>query len=257
MIDSTRPSIISVENIESRFGQTYLHRGISFKVDRPSIVALIGESGCGKSVLLREIVGLFKPLAGSISVLGTPIWSSSAQQLAAVKSRMGVLFQNGALFSALTVGQNVAAPMREQADLPQDLIAGLVHLRLALSGLPETVATKMPSQLSGGMRKRVALARALALEPEILLLDEPTAGLDPINARAFDRLIRTLCDSLKLTVLLVTHDLDTLKGIVDRIIVLSGGKVLADGSLNEVASIKHDWIQAYFSATGENLRSAF
>jgi phospholipid/cholesterol/gamma-HCH transport system ATP-binding protein len=159
-----------------------------------------------------------------------------------------VLFQNGALFSALTVGENIAVPLRENTDLPRKTIDQLVELRLGLSGLPVSVAAKLPAELSGGMRKRAALARALALEPELLFLDEPTSGLDPINARAFDSLVRTLCDGIGLTIVMVTHDLDTLSGIVDRVVALADGKVLAEGTVAEVSRVDHPWIKSYFSA---------
>jgi len=241
-------AIIEARSVETKFGDVVVHRDVSFSISEPSVVALIGGSGCGKSVLLREIVGLLRPTGGKTFLFGTDIWGADQAALHAVRMRFGVLFQNGALFSALNVCDNVAVPLREQSDLPESLVEEMVCLRLGLSGLPEGTAMKMPSELSGGMRKRVALARALALEPEVLFLDEPTSGLDPINARGFDQLVRTLCDSLGITVVLVTHDLDTLWGIVDRVIVLGEGRVLADGSISEVAQFKHDWVQAYFSA---------
>ncbi|MCB0310507.1 MAG: ATP-binding cassette domain-containing protein [Bdellovibrionales bacterium] len=241
-------SKVRVSSIRTSFGAQVVHSDVSFNIDLPQIVALIGSSGSGKSVLLKEIIGLLRPNAGAIHVLGVDIWQASSAQLAKLRSRIGVLFQNGALFSAINVFDNVAAPLREQSDLPEEMIEQLVQLRLLLGGLKPETAAKMPSELSGGMRKRVALARALALEPEILFLDEPTSGLDPINARAFDQLVRTLCDSLKITILLVTHDLDTLAGIVDRVIVLDQGKVIADGTVTHVAQLDHPWISEYFAA---------
>lgn len=241
-------SIIQVQDIKTRFGSQVVHDGVSFQIKQPEIVALIGGSGCGKSVLLKEIIGLQRPTAGKIFVLEKEIWKLAEHQLIQIRNRIGVLFQNGALFSALSVAENIAVPLHEQTDLPAEIIEQIVLLRLALCGLPTSSAAKMPSELSGGMRKRVALARALALEPQILFLDEPTSGLDPINARAFDKLIRTLCDSLALTIILVTHDLDTIEGIVDRVIVLGEGHVLADGPVREVSRNQHEWIQTYFAS---------
>lgn len=243
------PAVV-VRSVVTKFGQHVVHDGVSFSVPRGQVVALIGGSGSGKSVLLKEMIGLLKPTAGGIEVLGVETTSAPREELQQVYNRCGVLFQNGALFSAINVADNVAVPLREQTGLPEPLISEIVRLRLALSGLPLSAAQKMPSELSGGMRKRAALARALALEPELLFLDEPTSGLDPINARAFDRLIRTLCDVLGLTILLVTHDLDTLRGIVDTVVALGKGRVIAQGSVREVASSDHPWLHAYFHARG-------
>jgi phospholipid/cholesterol/gamma-HCH transport system ATP-binding protein len=252
----TAESILKVDSIETRFGSNHVHRGVTFEVTRPSVIAIIGGSGCGKSVLLREILGLLRPAAGSISIFGQDIARISESELRELRNRYGVLFQNGALFSALTVGQNVASPLREQTRLPAHLIDSVVELRLALSGLGPETARLMPSELSGGMKKRAALARALALEPEILFLDEPTSGLDPINARSFDELVRSLCDGLALTVVMVTHDLDTLESIIDRVIALADGKVLADGPVHEVARVDHPWIRSYFSARAKSSKKS-
>ncbi len=241
-------TLLEVADIRTVLADSVVHERISFKIERPQVLALIGGSGCGKSVLLKEIIGLLRPTSGNISLLGLNVWQSSQEDLVELRKRFGVLFQNGALFSALSVFDNIATPFREQSHLKQKLLSELVFLRLGLSGLPASAAYKMPSELSGGMRKRAALARALALEPQVLFLDEPTSGLDPVNARAFDKLIRTLCDSLGLTVIIVTHDLDTLWGIVDRAIVLGEGKVLADGTVDAVSKVAHPWISSYFSA---------
>lgn len=240
--------VIRVESVVTRFGEVLVHDGVSFSVEPGTVVALIGGSGSGKSTLLREIIGLLRPTGGRVYLFEKDVWDCSPEDLEGVRNRIGVLFQNGALFSALTVGENVAVPLIEQTDLPHDVISSIVQVRLALTGLSRETAEKMPSELSGGMRKRVALSRALALEPEVLFLDEPTSGLDPINARAFDRLVRTLSDSLGLTVFMVTHDLDSIISIADRLIVLGEGKVLADGDLAAVSRSEHPWIQTYFSA---------
>lgn len=240
--------IIEVSHLRTEFGTQVVHRDVNLTILPSTITALIGGSGCGKSVLLRQLLRLLKPSAGTIKVLGHDIWELTDDELRKLRGQIGVLFQNGALFSALSVEENVAVPIIEQMDLPPDVVKDIARLRIALSGLPRTAATKMPSELSGGMRKRAGLARALALEPELLFLDEPTSGLDPINARAFDVLIRTLCDSLGLTIIMVTHDLDTLAGIVDQIVVLGEGVVLASGPPNQVKQQPIPWIQEYFAA---------
>jgi phospholipid/cholesterol/gamma-HCH transport system ATP-binding protein len=239
--------VIEVDGIVTRFGAQAVHDGVSFKVKRGTLVALIGGSGTGKSVLLREIIGLQRPTSGDIRLLGTDVWSSTAEQMDAVRRRFGMMFQDGALFSSLTVAQNVAVPLIEHATVPPALLRPLIALRLAQAGLGPDAAEKMPSELSGGMRKRAAIARALALEPEVLFLDEPTSGLDPTTARGFDALVRSLVDDLGITVFLVTHDLDTLLTVVDRIIVLARGTVLADGTVREVLAADDPWIQSYFS----------
>jgi phospholipid/cholesterol/gamma-HCH transport system ATP-binding protein len=240
--------VIDVRGIRTAFGAQVVHDGLDLQVRRGDLVALIGGSGTGKSVLLREIVGLHRPDAGSVSLLGTDVWSADGDALAAVRRRFGMMFQEGALFSSLDVAANVATPIREHLDLPDALVDELVRLRLSLAGLPPDAGAKLPSQLSGGMRKRAAIARALALEPEVLFLDEPTSGLDPITARAFDALLAFLNRDLGITVFVVTHDLDTLFGIARRIVVLGRGRVVADGSIEEVVRIDDPWIQSYFSS---------
>jgi phospholipid/cholesterol/gamma-HCH transport system ATP-binding protein len=240
--------VIEVRDIVTRLSGALIHDGVSLSVPRGEVMALIGGSGTGKSVLLKEIIGLIRPQAGTIKLFGEDVWTASESQLMALRRRFGVLFQDGALFSSLTVEQNVAAPLREHTDLPVNDCLELARLKIALAGLPVSACTKMPSELSGGMRKRAALARALALDPELLFLDEPTSGLDPISARAFDRLIRLLSDSLGLTVFLVTHDLDTLLAMVDRIVVLAHGKVLGQGTVEDLKKIEDKWLQDYFSA---------
>jgi phospholipid/cholesterol/gamma-HCH transport system ATP-binding protein len=239
--------VLEVDGIVTRFGTQTIHNGVSFRVHRGQLVALIGGSGTGKSVLLREIIGLMRPTAGKVRLLGTDIWNAAPDELAAVRRRFGMMFQDGALFSSLDVAHNVAVPFVEHTHLPPQVLWPLVHLRIALAGLGPEVAPKMPSELSGGMRKRAAIARALALEPEVIFLDEPTSGLDPITARGFDKLVRFLVDDLRVTVLLVTHDLDTLLTVVDRVIVLGKGKVLADGPVSEVMQTDDEWVRSYFS----------
>jgi len=240
--------VVDATGVVTRFGAQTVHEGLQLRIRRGELVALIGGSGTGKSVLLREIIGLHRPDAGRVRLLGTDVWNAPAHELAAVRRRFGMMFQEGALFSSLTVAANVAAPLREHLDLPEDLVDRLVRLRLSLAGLPPEAGAKMPSQLSGGMRKRAAIARALALEPEVLFLDEPTSGLDPITARAFDELLRFLNRDLGITVLVVTHDLDTLLGIARRIVVLGRGRVIADGDADAVVGVDDPWIQSYFSS---------
>ena len=241
-------TVLEVRDIVTRFGADTVHDGVSFAVRRGEVVALIGGSGTGKSVLLKEMIGLMRPTSGSVHLLGTDVCRSGEEEMNGLRRRFGMLFQDGALFSSLSVAENIAVPLREHTDLPDALIAPLVGFKLSLVGLSPDTGRKTPAELSGGMRKRVALARALALEPEILFLDEPTSGLDPIGARAFDSLVRTLSDSLGLTVFMVTHDLDTLLSIIDRTIALSTGKVIADGPVAAVMRSDHPWIREYFSA---------
>ena len=189
-------TIVEVDSIVTRFGEQTVHDGVSFKLQRGTLTALIGGSGTGKSVLLREIIGLQRPTGGRIRLLGTDVWQDSEEKLNAMRRRFGMMFQDGALFSSMTVAQNVAVPLVEHARVPPALLDPLIKLRLAQAGLGADAAEKMPSELSGGMRKRAAIARALALEPEVLFLDEPTSGLDPTTARTFDKLVRSLVDDL-------------------------------------------------------------
>lgn len=240
--------VLSVESLVTRFGAQVVHDGVSFGVERGEVLALIGGSGSGKSVLLREIIGLVRPTAGRIELLGTDVWQSKPYAMDELRGHFGVLFQDGALFSSLTVAENVAVPFVEHTDLPRDLIAPLVGFKLALVGLPPDAGAKFPAQLSGGMRKRAALARALALEPDLLFLDEPTSGLDPVGAREFYRLLRALADSLGLTVFFLTHDLDMLVAIADRVIALAAGRVIADGPVAAVRKSDDPWLQEYFAS---------
>ena len=242
----TQDAIIQIRDLVNCFGVQCVHQGLNLDVKRGEVLGVVGGSGTGKSVLLRSIVGLRRPTDGEIHVFGKDLMALSGQSRAMVERRFGVLFQRGALFSSLTVTENVALPLIENAGLPRSEAERLAQVKLALAGLPPGTGSKYPASLSGGMVKRVALARALALDPDILFLDEPTAGLDPIGAAAFDSLIRTLRDALNLTVFLVTHDLDTLYTLCDRVAVLSQKKVLVVDTLDKVAATDDGWIQAYF-----------
>lgn len=238
--------IISVRDLSTRFGTTIVHKDLALDVTRGEVLGVVGASGSGKSVLLRTIVGLLKPSAGQITVLGTDVLTAGTAELYAVQSRWGVMFQDGALFSSLTVRENVAAPMRERLGIDPATCAALADLRISMVGLAPSAADLFPSQLSGGMRKRAGLARALALDPEILFLDEPTAGLDPIGASEFDALIIALQKALGLTVFLVTHDLDTLHATCDRIAVLAEKRVLVTGTMADMQRVDDAWVHAYF-----------
>ncbi len=238
---------VRVRGLVNRFGPKTVHEDLDLDMRKGEVLGVIGGSGTGKSVLLRSIVGLHTPNAGEIEVFGQKITTLSRAERIKVERRWGVMFQDGALFSTLTVRENVMAPMVEHTRIPAPLMRELADLKIRLAGLELEAAPKRPSDLSGGMRKRAALARALALDPELLFLDEPTAGLDPIGAGKFDELVRSLSNALGLTVFLVTHDLDTLAATCDRVAVLSDGKVLAIGPLDEVRENPHPWIQEYFS----------
>jgi phospholipid/cholesterol/gamma-HCH transport system ATP-binding protein len=239
-------TVISVRDLTTRFGKTTVHDGLSLDVQRGEVLGIVGGSGTGKSVLLRTIVGLRRPDAGQVTVLGTDMLTADPAALRAIQTRWGVMFQDGALFSSLTVRENVEAPMRERLDIDPVTRAALADLRLAMAGLPLSAGSKYPSELSGGMRKRAGLARALALDPDIVFLDEPTAGLDPIGASDFDNLIIALQQALGLTVFLVTHDLDTLHATCDRIAVLAEKKVLVTGTMTELERFDHPWVHDYF-----------
>jgi phospholipid/cholesterol/gamma-HCH transport system ATP-binding protein len=239
------PPAIRVEGLVTRFGGHLVHEDAGLDVRRGEVLGVVGASGSGKSVLLKVIVGLLRPTTGRIVVLGHDVGTLDPQRRIALQARCGVLFQDGALFSSLTVAENVKVPLVEHTRLPAALVDEIVRVKIAMVGLPADAAHKFPSQLSGGMRKRAGLARALALDPEILFLDEPTAGLDPIGAAAFDRLIRHLQQGLGLTVFMVTHDLDSLSAICDRIAVLIDRKLLV-GTLETLQRETHPWIRAYF-----------
>lgn len=252
--DSRREAVIKVRGLVNRFGTQVVHDKLDLDVYRGEVLGIVGGSGTGKSVLLRTIVGLNRPAAGSIEVLGVDVLNGPEAERRSVEKRWGVAFQDGALFSSLTVLQNVMAPLREHMNLSPGLMKALGELKISLVGLPPLACSKLPSELSGGMRKRAALARALALDPEIVFLDEPTAGLDPIGAAAYDDLIGELQRSLGLTVFMVTHDLDSLYAICDRIAVLAEKRVLVEGPIEMMTSVDHPWVQEYF--TGPRARAA-
>jgi phospholipid/cholesterol/gamma-HCH transport system ATP-binding protein len=242
------PPIIRVRNLRNRFGAQVVHESLDLDVKRGEILGVVGGSGSGKSVLMRSIIGLRRPDAGEIEVLGVDARSDDIEDRLHIERNTGVLFQDGALFSSLTVGENVQVPLKEHhPELPDSLRYELSLLKIKLAGLPADALDKLPSQLSGGMRKRAGLARALALDPPLLFLDEPTAGLDPIGAAAFDKLTRTLQQALGLTVFLITHDLDTLYAICDRVAVLADRRVVAIGPLAEIERLDHPWVQDYFN----------
>ena len=239
-------SAITVSDVVVGFGERTVLDRLSLEVRKGEVLGFVGGSGAGKSVLLRTIIGLIPKRDGRISVLGSDLDTADGEARRSVERRWGVLFQHGALYSSLTARQNVEFPMREHLKLPEDLMNEVAETKLAMVGLSRADATKMPSELSGGMTKRVALARALALDPEILFLDEPTSGLDPISAGDFDSLIRTLQRTLGLTVFMVTHDLDSLYTICDRIAVLADGRVVEIGSIADMHKSQHPWVKSYF-----------
>ncbi len=239
---------IVVEGLVNRFGSQTVHEDLDLKVRRGEILGVVGGSGTGKSVLMRSIIGLQPPTEGEIRVFGKSMTEGDPDAEIGVRNRWGVLFQGGALFSTLTVGENVQVPLKQFfPDISPELLDEIARFKTVLSGLPEEAAGKFPSELSGGMKKRAGLARALALDPELLFLDEPTAGLDPIGAAAFDRLTRELKETLGLTVFLITHDLDTLHEICDRVAVLADKKVIAVDTVPNLMQLDHPWIQEYFN----------
>ncbi len=239
---------IVVEGLTNRFGDQVVHEDLSLKVRRGEILGVVGGSGTGKSVLMRSIIGLQVPQEGHIEVFGRSITDADPDETLGVRNRWGVLFQGGALFSTLTVGENVQVPLKQfYPEIGPELLDEIARFKVVLTGLSAEAAAKYPSELSGGMKKRAVLARALALDPELLFLDEPTAGLDPIGAAAFDRLTRELADTLGLTVFLITHDLDTLYEICDRVAVLADKKVIAIGTIPELLESDHPWIDEYFN----------
>ena len=240
-------NIIEVRGLRNSFGTQVVHENLDLDVRRGEILGVVGGSGTGKSVLMRSIIGLQLPDAGEITVFGEPMIGRDEEEAKHVRRRWGILFQGGALFSTLTVAENVQVPIREYFPaIDQKLLDEIASYKIVMSGLSPEAGPKYPAELSGGMKKRAGIARALALDPELLFLDEPTAGLDPIGAAAFDQLIRELQKALGLTVFLITHDLDTLYAICDRVAVLADRKVVAIGTIPELLALDHEWIQEYF-----------
>ena len=246
MSGAASDNVIEVRGLVNRFGRHTVHEGLDLDLRRGEILGIVGGSGTGKSVLLRTIVGLREPQGGTVRVFGADLDGLDRADRQAIERRWGVMFQNGALFSSLTVRENVEVPLRAVPGLDVAAREALAELKVSLSGLPWSANEKYPSDLSGGMRKRAGLARALALDPEILFLDEPTAGLDPIGATAFDRLLVDLRDALGLSVFLVTHDLDTLHACCDRVAVLAEKKVLTTGTMADMLHVDHPWVKEYF-----------
>jgi phospholipid/cholesterol/gamma-HCH transport system ATP-binding protein len=256
LLDQEGPAL-EVRGLVNAFGDNVVHDKLDLSVERGEVFGVVGGSGAGKSVLLNSIIGLREPQAGVIRVFGQDLETASRRRWDAINRSWGVLFQQGALFSNLTVRENVASPMFEHTDLTRQEINELADLKIALVGLKPEAGLLKPAELSGGMRKRAGLARALALDPELLFLDEPTAGLDPIGAAAFDELIKDLSDTLDLTVFMITHDLDTLYEITDRVAVLADKKVVAVAPVRELESSDHPWIREYFlGPRGRAVRAA-
>ncbi|CAH1659904.1 Phospholipid/cholesterol/gamma-HCH transport system ATP-binding protein [Chelatococcus asaccharovorans] len=246
--------VIRVRDLVVGFGDKTVLDHLDLDVYRGEVLGVIGASGSGKSVLTRAIIGLIPKRQGTIEIFGENVDTLSVEARRAMERRWGIMFQHGALFSSLTVKQNVQVPMREYLDLSDELLEELASLKIAMAGLPADAADKYPSELSGGMTKRAALARALALDPEVLFLDEPTSGLDPIGAGEFDELIKTLQDTLKLTVFMITHDLDSLHAVCDRVAALARGKVIAAGTIAAMLTTEDPWLRAYFQ--GPRARAA-
>jgi len=245
-VTASKETLIEVRGLRSQFGDNVIHDDLDLTVERGEVIGVVGGSGTGKTVLLNTIIGLKEPEGGSVSIFGHDMATLSKEEAADVERRTGVLFQSGALFSSLTVLQNVAAPLVEHTRLPMAMIDEIAEMKIAMVGLKPEAHHLKPAELSGGMKKRVGLARALALDPELLFLDEPTAGLDPIGAAAFDDLIRQLSDDLGLTVFMITHDLDSLYAITDKVAVLADKRVVAKATVSELERSDHPWIKEYF-----------
>ncbi len=247
-------TIIQARNVITRFGKNVVHDGVNLTVHQGEIYGLLGGSGSGKSTLLREFIMLLKPAEGEIQVLGYNVLDIARNDATKLRQQWGILFQAGALFSSLTIEENVAITLKEYTDLPLNLIREIVHMKINMVGLPAYAADLYPAELSGGMIKRAGLARALAMDPKLLFLDEPTSGLDPVGAEAFDNLILELRDILGLTVIMVTHDLDSIWNIVDRFAVLGEKKVVAEGKLDEVIKKPHPIVKQFFCGARGRIR---
>ena len=245
-LSAKKEVVLSVRGVTVAFGNNVVLENLSLDIYRGEILGFVGASGAGKSVLLRTILGLNRKQSGTIKLFGIDVDKASELDRMRLDMRLGVLFQHGALFSALTVKENVQVPMREYLDMPKQLMDELALLKIELVGLPRDAAVKFPSQLSGGMIKRAALARALALDPDIVFLDEPTSGLDPISAAEFDELVAKLRDTMGLTVYMVTHDLDSLFSVCDRIAVLGDKKVIVEGTVDDMLASEDPWVKSYF-----------
>ena len=246
MDDETNDAVIRMRGIVTRFGSHVVHDGLDLDVRRGEVLAIVGGSGSGKSVLMREMIMLQRPSAGSVRVFDVDVAALDDEQALALRRRWGVMFQRGGLFSALTVRENVGLPLREYSGLDDALIDALAEWKLALTGLPDDAGLKFPGELSGGMLKRASLARAIALDPELLFLDEPTSGLDPASSAGVDELVRRMHELLGLTIVIVTHDLDLLWQVCDRVAVLGEGRVLATGSMTELEHVDHPIVRSYF-----------
>ncbi|WP_374596805.1 ABC transporter ATP-binding protein [Sphingosinicella sp.] len=244
--DDRRGPVIRVTGLRNSFGDQVIHENLDLEVRRGEIIGIVGGSGTGKTVLMRSIIGLQRYTAGEVEIFGRRVSGLGELEELELRRQFGVLFQNGALFSTLTVAENIEVPMREFYHIEDALMDEIAAYKIAMVGLPPDAGPKHPSELSGGMKKRAGLARALALDPRLLFLDEPTAGLDPIGAAAFDQLILQLRDALDLTVFLITHDLDTLHTICDRVAVLADKRVLTVGTIDELLAFDHPWVQEYF-----------
>lgn len=252
--EGEREVIVSLRGICNRFGKQVVHEDLDLDIRKGEILGLIGGSGSGKSVLLRTILGLNRQASGSITIMGVAMEQASEEEKARVRGQWGVLFQDGALFSSLNVGDNIAFPLREFTHVSKEMREDIARMKLEFVGLPANAYGKYPSELSGGMKKRAGLARSLAMDPLLLLLDEPTAGLDPLSAADFDQLILTLRETMNLTVCMVTHDLDSLYAICDRVAVLAEKRIYAVDSIPNLLKVDYPWIQEYF--TGPRGRSA-
>jgi len=239
-------AVVDIRGLNTRFGRNVVHDNVSLSVRPGEIFALVGSSGCGKSTLLRTIIMLLQPVSGSIRVFDQEVLGLSDEEALPLRRRWGVMFERGALFSSLTVAENVGMVLREHTQLSAQLVAEVAAMKIAITGLPADAGAKYPSELSGGMRKRAALARAIALDPELLFLDEPTAGLDPLSASGIDELVRSLRDALGLTIMMVTHDLDLLWRAADRVAVLGEGNILGVGTMTELSRLDHPIIREYF-----------